>query len=512
MRPKYLLVLDAGTGAGRCFVVDLDGQKCFLSQQEWSFSRPIDSPLSGFDFDSDEFWEALTRATRNVLASSNISPADVIAVSTTSMREGFVLLDEKGKEIFAVPNYDQRSTQEAFEVQQECGQRIYQASGRWPTDIFATSRLRWLHRYHPEIYDSADCLLMINDWIAYKLCGEIGCEPSNAEETGLYDVHQRKWCNDIIDELSYPQKLFPKVRTPGTLLGYLHKDAARATGLISGTPVIVGGGDTQCAVLGSGASAHGEVVAIAGTSTPVQMILDNPILDPEARSWTGAHVVPGQWVLETGSSYTGSALRWFRDNFCQVEVIRSKQTGTNAFELMLSEAERAPIGARGIIAQFGAEILNARRPYSAPGGFIIASPPSQISQFDTKSLFIRAIVESFAYAIRANCDLLTKISTINIDHLFVVGGITSSNFWVQMLADVMGIPVYLPQFSEGSSLGAAICAGIGANVFSDFKEGSSRLVHTKCVLPDKKRSLEYEQSYNNWISVYQSMNQVSFDQ
>lgn len=511
MESKYLLVLDAGTGAGRCFLVDIDGQKCYVSQQEWSFTRPIDAPLNGFDFNPHDFWSALTQATRNVLASSEISPADIVAITTTSMREGFVLIDNNGNEIFAVPNYDQRSTQEAIEVQKECGWQIYQTSGRWPTDIFATSRLRWLHRFHPEIYERANCLLMINDWMAYKLCGEVGCEPSNAEETGLYDITHGGWCNELINVLSYPVKLFPKVRNPGTFLGHLHEEAARATGLIAGIPVFVGGGDTQCAVLGSGASEHGEVVAIAGTSTPVQMILNSPILDPEARSWTGAHVVPGQWVLETGSSYTGSALRWFRDNFCQVEINEAKETGINAFELMLNKAENVPIGAGGIIALLGAEILNVRQPYSAPGGFIIGSPPTHLPQIDSKSSFIRAIIESFAYAIRANCELLTEISDINLDHLYVAGGITSNKFWVKMLANVMGIPVFTPQFCEGSSLGAAICAGVGANVFSDFKEGASRLVHPRCVKPDIELMVEYERSYKNWISVYRSMEKVKYN-
>jgi len=511
-QPHYLAALDAGTGAGRCLIIDTEGQHVSSAYREWSYTAPEDALALGVEFDPDSFWRTLADATRDAMAKAGICADDVIAVSTTSMREGFVLLDNRGKEIFSVPNRDLRGWAENQELEQAYGERIFQTSGHWPLPIFAPARLLWLGRHRPETLARAATLLMINDWIAYRLSGVVGCEPSNAAETSVYDIRKLQWDTDLIKDLDLPVEIFPTVRIAGTVLGEVTPDAAALTGLRAGTPVVVGGADTQCGVLGSGGITPGQTVAVTGTSTPVQMVLEEPLLDAQARTWSGPHVVPGRWVLEAGCT-SGSTLRWFRDTFCQAEVAEAKRTGRDVYDLMTEKAESCPIGSEGIFALLGAVIKDARHLLASlfsTGGFVMSPVFPIFSKPQGKDLFVRAILESFAYAIRGNSEMLVSISGKELQQLLACGGSSSNSRWVRMLANVMGIPVQVPRITEATALGSALCAGVGVGCFSDFDAGVEALVHPGMeVLPEPTAHKEYELFYRRWTSLQEQMKDIS---
>jgi sugar (pentulose or hexulose) kinase len=508
--PPYLLALDAGTGAGRCFIIDAEGQRCFSAYREWQYVMPRDAPARGLEFDAESFWQILTQVIQEVLTANEIDPSQIAAVSTTSMREGFVLLDEAGREIFAAPNRDQRSWEEAQEIEQEYGWAIHHTSGHWPTAVFVPARLLWLRRHRPEIYARAAHLLMLNDWVAYRLCHVLGSEPTNAAETALYDIGKLRWAEDLIEHLHIPLRLFSKVRPAGTVLGEISVPVAQQTHLRAGTPVVVGGADTQCGVLAAKGINAGEAVAIAGTTTPVQVVLGEPVIDPEARTWSAPHVVPGHWVLESNCSVTGSVLRWFRGAFCQSEVVEAKRTGGNAYELMMDEAAHSPIGARGVFAMLGPTIMDAKhlhRGSAAVGGIIMTQARSlPTTQPESKADCIRAILESFAYAIRANCEQMTSITGRRIEKLGVCGGTASSSFWLSMLSDVAGIPIQVPRILEASALGTAICAGVGSGHYQDLPSGVNTLVQIRQTIePNLTAHRQYDDYYHQWLALRQQL-------
>lgn len=503
--PHYLLALDAGTGAGRCFIVDTEGRQFFSAYREWQYAIPQDAPTRGLEFDAESFWQILAKVIRDVIASSGIAPSQIAAVSTTSMREGFVLLDEAGKEIFAAPNRDQRGWEEAREIEREYGWVIHHTSGHWPAAIFAPARLLWLRRHRPEIYARTSHLLMLNDWVTYRLCRVLGSEPTNAAETALYDIVKLRWAEELLEHLDIPLHLFSRVQPAGTVLGKISAQAAQQTHLEAGTPVVVGGADTQCGVLATHGINAGDTVAVAGTTTPVQMVLGEPIIDPEARTWSAPHVVPGHWVLESSCSVTGSVLRWFRDAFCQLEVAEAQRTGRNAYDLMIDEATRSPIGASGVFAMLAPVVMNARYLHSAStevGGLIMTPARALLTQPESKAHCIRAILESFAYAIRANCEQITCITGRKIERLGVCGGTASSAFWLSMLSDVVGIPIQVPRVLESSALGAAICAGVGSGHYKDLPSGASALVQIRQTIePDLTAHRRYDDYYHQWLAL-----------
>jgi autoinducer 2 (AI-2) kinase len=264
--------------------------------------------------------------------------------------------------------------------------------------------------------------------------------------------------------------------------------------------------------LGCGGLSAGDTVAVAGTTTPVEMVLDRPIIDLEARTLTAPHLMTDRWVLESSCSQTGTVLRWFRDAFCQTEIAEAKIAGRSAYDLMIEKADRSPIGAAGVLARMGPVVMDVKRHYRAysdAGGFVMTPAMSLLSQPESTSHCIRAILESFAYAIRANCEQIDRITGRIPEKLIVCGGTASSLVWLTMLADATGIPVQRPANLETASLGAAICAGVGCGRYGDFQEGADSLVRLqRAIEPNASRTRRYEEFYHRWLAIGEQLKHI----
>jgi len=248
------------------------------------------------------------------VAQAGADGRQVVAVSSTSQREGCVLLDGNGSELYAGPNRDLRAQVEGDQLAQAHGDEIYTRTGHFPSGMFPAARLKWFQRHQPELYRQASRLLMINDWVLYRLSGVCASEPTNAAETCMFDLGKGSWANDLIEQLGLRRVLFADVVTAGTRIGAVSRLAAQATGLATGTPVVVGGADTQCGVLGSGAIDSGDMAVVAGTTTPLQLVLASLVIDPGGRMWSGPFLSADRFVLESNAGGAGTVYRWCLDN------------------------------------------------------------------------------------------------------------------------------------------------------------------------------------------------------
>ncbi len=504
---KYLAAIDAGTGAGRCLLISLDGKQMASAYREWQYTVPADAP-SGWEFDADQFWRIIGAAVQEAIQKSGVDPRDIVAVSTTSQREGIVLLDKEKKAVYAGPNLDGRAGAESRQMAGELGPEIYRVSGHWPEAMFAPARLWWLKQHRPAVYAAATHLLMINDWVVFRLCGELTSEPTNASETLLYDIGERAWSQSLAARLQVDPAILAKVYPAGTVVGSVSRQAAAETGLAAGTPVVVGGADTQCGLLGLGAIQPGALGAIAGTTTPLQLVTDRPVLDPAYRLWTGCHVVPGQWVLESNARATGISYRWFRDAFGRREELPEYNLSAEEFERMNEAAAAVPPGANGVMALAGPLISNVSRDYSLLNGFVGIRP--RAPERSGRKEFIRAILENMAYAIRGNWEQLGEVTGSFPATLAVGGGSAKNPTWLEILTNVLEVPVWIPRVQEVSSVGCAICAGVGAGVYPDFAAGVDALVATAGVFqPETGVSALYRDLYAKWLFFYREFEAMS---
>ena len=493
MKRIFLLGFDAGGGSGRCLLVNPASAEAFCATRTWSNLPVADGSGLAFDLDLDAIWNALGSACQEVMRQAVASPEEVAGMAVTSMRHSTIVLDKKGKVLFAAPNRDARSADICAELIDEHGGDFYRTSGHWPMPCFSALRLKWLAEHAPQDFDRSRVVLTLSEWIAYRLCGNAASEPSHAGETMLYDLEHSDWAWQHIRALDLPKHIFPKIEQGGKRLGKLNAEAARQLGLQPGIPVAIGGGDTQCGLLGAGATQAGQLGIIAGTTVPLQLVLDKPLIDPKRRLWTGGHVLSGRYVLESNAGALGESLEWI----AHVLYAGAHQ----ALAMLDAEAELSSPGACGLISSFGPQVFDGSN-MELPFGYLALSHMVASHAPSRRSHVARAILEGMAYGIRANAEQLGQVSGVKQAACFLSGGISRSLVWRQILADVLNQPITVARLPEASALGAAICAGVGAGGFSNLAEGSAALTGgSSRIDPNPEAAEIYADIYEGWLQL-----------
>jgi autoinducer 2 (AI-2) kinase len=412
------------------------------------------------------------------------------------MREGMVLYDKFGRELWACPNVDSRAGVEAGElVERGLAETIYRQGGDWVA-ITTPARLLWIQRHEPELFDKVRHLTMLADWITQRLTGEFVTDPSIGSSSGMFDLARRTWSADIIDICGMRTDVFPSVLAPGTTAGVLSADAAAATGLRPGTPVVVGGADTQLGLVGIGVVEPGQFTVIGGTFWQQTIGLSEAMIDPKARLRTLCHALSGQWMMEGIGFYCGLTMRWFRDAFCELEKLEAERTGVDAYTLMERAAMGVPPGSNDVIGILSNLMVASRWIHASPAfvQFNVADPVNS-----GRKECIRAIEEAAAYVSYGHLQVIEEITARPIDHAVFTGGASKGTLWPRILADVLGIPVSVPRVRESTALGA----GIGAGLYPDVASAARQVVSLETTLePEPEIHHQYHELYEGWKRVY----------
>ena len=491
-----VVTLDAGTGSGRCVVFDAAGGPLASAQEPFHYRRftnPDVPFVRGFDLDPRAFWGALARCARTALAA--LPPgARIRGVIATSQREGCVFLDAADEVLYAGPNLDARAFAEGMEIEQRIGaERLHQVTGHAPPYIFPVARYAWYRKYHDGARVSR--LFMLNDWITFLLSGVAVAEHSNAGESMLYDVSRRDWSAEILDALEIPPAILPALCAPGTRVGSVSARAAAETGIPEGTPVFAGGADTESALLGSGVHETGRTGAVLGTTSPVQTVIDHPLIDPRGNLWTSCHVVPGRWVLESNAGDTGDSYRWLLEL-----MFGTSDAGAYAgAEEAMRALDSAP---RQVYCHLGPVIFNLREMNPLkPAGMLFRFPLLHVDR-PLRGEILHAFLESVAFAIRGNCEQIAAATGRPIPVLTVSGGMAQSPTLTRLLASTLGVPLAVSTVTESASLGCAILAAVGAGLHADVAEALAAMTRHRQVDPVAGETSEYDERYHKWREVY----------
>ena len=487
----YLMGLDLGGKKVCCLLLDTESGAAVSTCRPWQHRMTAGF---GCDLDTAAVWRLFGEAAREAMAKVGARPQDVLAVSTTGMRHGSVVVDAKGEVLLATPTRDGRGAMQGFRLAAERGREFHKRTGHFPAPLFTASRLLWMVDSVPELLGRAHAVLGLSDWLAYWLSGKIVAEPSVASETGLFEAGARRWADDLIRSLGFPRHLFPEIASSGRVLGPLGEDAAQHLGLMPGIPVVTGGGDTQCGLLGAGVVEVGQMAIIAGSTMPVQRVIERELVDTEARLWTSHHLLPGRWTIESNGGPSGDMIDWL------ASVIYSGFGDPAA--ALFAEASQSVVGAEGIVSTLGAQVFNASR-MRLPLGHLTLSPLMVADDPSRRRHLARAVVEGLAFAARGNIELLKKATPNGLVKVIrLAGGMSKSGFFAQLLADVLGVPVEVAQVPECSALGAAICAGVGAGLHSNIVDGARRFGSgVQRFESDPVRSSAYQSHYDRWLEV-----------
>ncbi|MDR1835911.1 MAG: autoinducer-2 kinase [Fusobacteriaceae bacterium] len=500
MHHEYLMAIDAGTGSVRAVIFDAKGNQVAAVSEEWEHKEDPRYPGS-MDFDWNHNWELTENCIRQAMAKSGIQAEELKGISTTCMREGIVLYDASGKEIWACANVDARSNDEvAFLISQNKAleKELYLKSGQ-TYSLSAIPRLLWVKNKMPEIYDKIASVGMFNDWLAYKLTGILATEPSNGSTTGLFDLQSRRWDPEIAAKCGIRTDIFPDVKESGFVLGRTDKKLVANTGLKAGIPVVVGGGDCQLGSLGVGVVNAGEAGVFGGSFWQYEYNTDHPRPDADCRVRVNCHAIPGLWQYEALAFQPGLVMRWYRDGFCQAEKELGAQTGRSAYDIMNERATFVPPGSYGMLCAFSDVMNFIQWKHAAPTFSNFMLNPEKYNKYT----FYRAILENAALVTKGNVDLVYQTTGKLPPEITFASGAANSPLWSRILADVLGIPVNVPKVKEATALGGAILAGYGVGIYGDIAKAAKELVSIENRFePDPENHALYGEIYEKWRAFY----------
>lgn len=489
----YFLSIDLGTSSIRTLVFDRRGDLTGSASAPLSVEIPENAlPLAKI-LDPNTTWTVICKLVRRALQDAGIRGNAITAVSATSQREGTCFLDATGSELYMGPNTDLRALMEGQAIDERHRQQVYRITGHLPSFLFAPAKMTWLRQNHPALFDRMAMVLSLDGWISHKLTGVAAMELSAAAESGLLDVARGTWALSLLQDMSLPGDVLPNLVQAGTPLGPLTPEAASATGLTTNCVVVAAGPDTQCGLLGLGATSNGQIGVVAGWSAPVQLVLDEFLLDSEIRTWTGRHVVPEFWVLESSAAEAGSAYSW---------LTRTVATdgASDIHSFVARQADKAPPGSNGAVAMLGPAAANMGSIGPRVGGLLF--PLLSTTYPVEKADLFRATLENLAFAIKANIDQAAQISNIAASSVAFGGGMAQNRTLKRILADVLGRELRVSRQSEVTGLGAAMCAATGLGEFSNLREAAAGMVKpARSIHPNKVTTIEYQEHYARWQSI-----------
>ncbi len=343
------LGIDSSTTATKALLMGAGGEVLGVASSEYTYETP--RPM-WTEQHPDLWWRGTVDSIRQVLSQSGVDPTDVKGVGLTGQMHGLVLLDRDGRVLRpAILWNDQRTAAECDEIRQRLGkERFIQITGNDALTGFTAPKILWVKNNEPEIFARISHILLPKDYVRFRLTGEYAVDKAGGAGTVLFDVRERDWSPTVVEALGIDPAWLPPTFEGTAVTGQVTPQAAEATGLEVGTPVMGGGGDQSAAAVGTGAVSEGIVSLSLGTSGVVFASADQPIVEPEGRLHAFCHAVPGKWHLMGVMLSAAGSLRWFRDTFAPdtdfdtlVEPAASVQPGSDGlFFLPYLTGERTP--------------------------------------------------------------------------------------------------------------------------------------------------------------------------
>jgi len=491
----YLLGVDIGTSGTKTVLFDETGKTISSAL----FEYPLYQPKNGWaEQDPEDWWKATYETINEVLNKSGIKATDVKGIGLSGQMHGAVLLDAEDKPLRkAIIWCDQRSFRECEEITETIGKKeLIDITANPALTGFTASKILWVRNNEPHIYEKIKKVLLPKDYIRFKLTGEYATEVSDASGMQLMDISGRCWSNTVLDKLKIEKSWLGRMYESQEVTGGLTKTASSLTGLPVGTPVVGGAGDQAAGAVGNGIVKKGVVSSTIGTSGVVFAHSDTVAIDPLGRVHTFCHAVPGTWHIMGVTQGAGLSLKWFRDNFCLDEKGTAAQMGIDPYELMNTEANRAPAGSDGLI--YLPYLMGERTPHLDPdarGVFF------GISAKHEKYHFVRSVMEGVVFSLM-DCLSIIEGMGVSVNEVRASGGGAKSPIWRQMQADMFSKDIVTINSSEGPALGVAILAGVGTGVYESVQQACEAVISEKDRI---KANAALKNTYNGNYQLYKNL-------
>jgi xylulokinase len=489
----YWLGLDVGTGGSRALLVDASGRVQYAFTAAHDEMRML-KPLWA-EQDPDNWWHASQAAIGGVLHQAGADGKDILGIGLTGQMHGLVLLNAQNKVIRpALIWCDQRSQKQVDFINSKLGADfVLQATANPVLTGFTLPKLLWVRDNEPGKFEAVRKILLPKDYLRFMLTGEFASDVSDASGTSLFDVVNRSWSTAMMDGLGLDRSILPRVYESSEVTGQLSAEAAAATGLHVGIPVVAGAGDQAASAIGNGIVKAGTMSCTIGTSGVVFAYLQEPAYDPLGRVHTFCHAVPKAWHVMGVTQGAGLSLQWFRNRFAP----------DAEYDDLTADATLSPAGAQGLF--WLPYLMGERTPHldaEARGAWIGLTAKHQ------KSDLVRAILEGVCFSQKDGLEIVASLGA-RPELVRLSGGGGKSPFWHQLFADVFNLRVATLETQEGSAYGAALLAMVGSKHFADAGEACSATVKEVAVVdPDADQMNFYQKQYAVYRSLYPALKEI----
>jgi len=486
------LTFDIGTTALKTALIEDDGRilGTYLAEYTPRMPQPDWAEMA-----PETYWQAAVTGARAVLSQAEADPAGLAAIGFSSQGQTFVALDAAGHPLHDAIVWTDLRAQEIAEEWEATwlSAEDYRHISGYPSLVSGLTlfKIAWLAQHASEAHQAWK-FLCLPDYLIYRLTGETATDYNIAQMSGLFDLRTQDWHPKLLQAAGITADQLPQVVRPGTPVGRLRPEPAAELGLPAGVPVCVGCNDQLAGALGAGNVRPGIITETTGTA--LALIATTPELLNDTRMFVGRHAAQGFFYAMPYSATSAIVLKWFRD-LC---------SSTEDYETFLAGVEAIPPGSEGltVLPHFSGSGSPHFNP-EARGAFV------GLTLGHTRAHMARAIMEACACLLQ-ECVELVQDHGLEIDSVCSLGGAAHSDLWLQIKADLLGLPVERPACAQAASLGAAMLAATGLGQFDTVQEAASAWYRPAQVFqPAADRFSVYREVYQRYHDTYHRLYGVS---
>lgn len=495
--PQYLLGIDSGSTVVKAALFTLDGKEISVA----SYKVELLAPQPGYsEADMHSLWDTAAEAIRETIGKAGISAADIVCIACTGHGNGLYLVDSDGRPVRpAIRGADTRARDYidrwlADGVDDAIRPKTMQAI--WPAQPNAL--LAWMRDHEPESLRKAAAFLTCKDYIRLRLTGEVYMELTDMSGTSLLNVGTGQYDMDVLEAFGIGdmRPLLPPLKRSKDICGSITDEAAAQTGLAAGTPVAAGMFDIDACGLASGLVDETQLCMIAGTWGNNQYIAKEPVVHKDV-FMTTCYSIPGYYLMLEGSATSASNLEWFVTEFFQAEREEAKRQGESVYELCNRlVAETKPDGAGVVFLPF---LYGSNVSLDGKACFI------GLDGWQSRGHVLRAIYEGIVFSHNWHLQRLMQFRSAP-ERVRLSGGAARSEVWVQMFADILQIPVEVPEATELGALGASIGAAVAAGCYDSYEAACEAMVRfSRTCEPNTGLADLYREKYARYTKVLDIM-------
>lgn len=492
-----LMGIDLGTTGLKIALLSEEGRLIGSAYREYA----IQAPRPGYaEQNPDDWWTSFVSACRELQERFGPAFASVAGIGLCGQMHTQVYLD-KASQILrpAITWMDQRATSvvDAINGDPQARDLVFRETSNLATTTYTAPQVRWVQENQPEVWSRTAHILVAKDYLKYLLTGQMVTDYAEASGTLLFDVQQERWSEPMFKLFDIPQPLFPPVLPSDEIIGRVSVQAAAATGLRAGTPVVNGSSDNSAAALGAGMIHSGQVTLIIGTAGVITVCSQQPLPDPQHRTLCWHYCLRDRWVTLGVMQTAGESLHWFKNAFD-----REAASSGDIFDQYNQAIAHVPDGCGGLV--FLPYLNGERTPYwdpAARGVFF------GINLSTEKAHFIKAIMEGVSFGLRHNIETVESLG-IAIDEVRAVGGGLKSPVWLAVLGKALRKPIVTVGVPDTANLGNALLCGHALGLYSSLADAVDSMVTIDRRVHHGEPSPVYERHYTLFLELYDQLKET----